>query len=510
MREQPHHGRQRNLHGPRRGSVGWVFCGTAAWFLCASAVVIAPLQAKISDFIPLLGSKSRPESQANDFFKEAFEKTKALYVDSISEDKLYEHAVNGMLNSLDPHSAYLNAEEFKAINEQVKGEFGGLGIEVTLEHGVVKVISPIDDTPAYEAGIKAGDYIVWIDDEPVLGMTIQEATDKMRGPKGTNVKLRIAREGQDPFDLTIKRDIIKIRPVKHRAESNIGYIRISAFNDQTEARLKEAVADLHKKATPKLEGLVLDLRNNPGGVLDQAVAVADLFLDSGEIVSVRGRDPQNIERRNATPGDIVAGIPIAVLINAGSASAAEIVAGALHDQKRAIVLGNRSFGKGSVQLVAPLKNDRGALKITVARYFPPSGQPIQGNGITPDIVINQAKVEPIDDKRRREENYRGVIGATSKTPSDRKESDVQNIHAVEPQKKPQDSTETDKHETEKDSKPSDNKVLNEGSQPAKVAESESDYQLARAIDLLKAYAMFQGYARDIRPTVDSIVLKQKK
>jgi len=342
-------------------------------------------------------------------------------------------------------------------------------------------------------------------------MTIQEATDKMRGIKGTSVKLRVVREGQDPFELSIKRDVIKIKPVKYRTEGSIGYIRISAFNDQTEARLREAVAAVSKKAKPKLEGLVLDLRNNPGGVLDQAVAVADLFLDSGEIVSVRTRDPKKIERRNATPGDIAAGLPLVVLINAGSASASEIVAGALHDQRRAIVVGNRSFGKGSVQLVAPLKNDRGGLKITVARYFPPSGQPIQGNGITPDIVINQAKIEPIEDKRRREENFHSALKAMPHLEKEiGKQKDATSSSLAAPSAKPssenlESAAPSPKTQDNKEKSP----LLHEGTTPAKPAESESDYQLARAIDLLKAYAIFQSHPLDTRAPIDSIVLKNR-
>jgi carboxyl-terminal processing protease len=322
-------------------------------------------------------------------FGDVFERIRADYVEEVKDKDMIEAAIRGMLSSLDPHSSYLSADEFKNMQVQTKGEFGGLGIEVTLDNGLVRVVSPIDDTPAAKAGLKSGDYITHIDGEQVLGMTLSEAVDKMRGPVGTKIKLTIAREGADaPFDVELTRATIKIKSVRHRAEGDVGYIRITQFNEQTDVGLKLAVEDLKKQLGSKLKGYVLDLRNNPGGLLDQAVAVSDAFLNQGEILQTRGRDNRDTQRYNATRGDVIDGMTLVVLINGGSASASEIVAGALQDHKRAVVVGTKSFGKGSVQTVIPIGTD-GALRLTTARYYTPSGRSIQAKGIDPDIKVEQ-------------------------------------------------------------------------------------------------------------------------
>src|SRR5271168_4866442 len=306
-------------------------------------------------------------------FGEVFERVRAEYVDEVSDDTLVESAINGMLTSLDPHSNYLNAKNFNDMKVQTRGEFGGLGIEVSMENGLIKVVSPIDDTPAARAGLKPGDLITHLDGSPVQGMTLPEAVEKMRGPENSEVTLRIRRSGKDPFDVKLVRAKIKIQSVRSHLEGDsIGYIRITSFNEQTDVGLANAMKNLKQQAGSKLTGLVLDLRNNPGGLLDQAVAVSDAFLDKGEIVSTRGRRTDDAQRYNAHPGTKAAsGLPMAVLINGGSASASEIVAGALQDHHRAIVIGTRSFGKGSVQTIIPLED--GAMLLTTARYYTPSG-----------------------------------------------------------------------------------------------------------------------------------------
>lgn len=322
-------------------------------------------------------------------FGDVFERIRADYVEEVKDKDMIEAAIRGMLTSLDPHSSYLSADEFKNMQVQTKGEFGGLGIEVTLDNGLVKVVSPIDDTPAAKAGLKSGDYITHIDGEQVLGMTLTDAVDKMRGPVNTKIKLTIVREGQDaPFDVELVRAVIKIKSIRSRAEGDIGYIRITQFNEQTDVGLKAAVDELKKTVGKNLKGYVLDLRNNPGGLLDQAVAVSDAFLDQGEIVQTRGRNNADLQRYNATRGDLADGKILVVLINGGSASASEIVAGALQDHKRAVVVGTKSFGKGSVQTVIPIGAD-GALRLTTARYYTPSGRSIQAKGIDPDVTVAQ-------------------------------------------------------------------------------------------------------------------------
>ena len=350
-----------------------------------------------------------------DLFGEIFERVRGSYVEDVDEQKLIEAAINGMLTSLDPHSSYLPPKNFKDMREQTKGEFGGLGIEVTMENGFVKVVAPIDGTPAAEAGLEAGDFVTHIDGESVLGLNLSDAVTKMRGPVGSDITITITREGvEDPFDVKITRAVIKIRAVRARAEGNVAVLRITTFNEQTFVNLEEAIARLRKEiGDEKLVGYVVDLRNNPGGLLSQAIAVADAFLETGEIVSTRGRDLDEADRVNARPGDLTEGKPIVVIINEGSASASEIVAGALQDQRRAIILGAKSFGKGSVQTVMRL-GDKGAMKLTTARYFTPSGRSIQALGIEPDILVEERKVtEAEEDKRprhtRSEADLRGSL-----------------------------------------------------------------------------------------------------
>src|SRR6202140_4246378 len=328
-----------------------------------------------------------------DLFGDVFELVRANYVDEVTDETLVEGAINGMLTSLDPHSNYLNAKNFNDMKVQTRGEFGGLGIEVSMENGLVKVVSPIDDTPAPRAGLKPGDLIPHIGGSPVQGLTLPDAVEKMRGPVNSEINLTIRREGQEPFDVKLTRAIIKIQSVRSHIEgNNIGYIRITSFNEQTDVGLNNAMKNL-KQTNNKLIGGVLDLRNNPGGLLDQAVAVSDAFLDKGEIVSTRGRRADDAQRYNAHPGEKPAsGLPMAGLINGGSASASEIVAGALQDHHRAVLIGTRSFGKGSVQTIIPLTG-HGAMRLTTARYYTPSGRSIQAKGIVPDIVIEAAKIE---------------------------------------------------------------------------------------------------------------------
>jgi len=325
-------------------------------------------------------------------FGDVFDRVRADYVEKPDDGKLIESAINGMLAGLDPHSSYMDAKSFRDMQVQTRGEFGGLGIEVTMEEGLIKVVAPIDDTPASKAGILANDLITKLDDEQVQGLTLNQAVEKMRGPVNTKIKLTIMRKGQDkPIEVTLTRDVIRVRSVRSHVEGDdVGYIRITQFNEQTTEGLKKAIADIQAKvADDKLKGYVLDLRNNPGGLLDQAVAVSDAFLQKGEIVSTRGRNPEETQRFNARPGDLIKSKPLIVLINGGSASASEIVAGALQDHKRATLLGTRSFGKGSVQTIIPLGANNGALRLTTARYFTPSGRSIQAKGIEPDIEVLQ-------------------------------------------------------------------------------------------------------------------------
>src|SRR5580692_1666849 len=387
-------------------------------------------------------------------FGDVFEKVRSNYVDDVSDDTLIEGAINGMLTSLDPHSNYLNAKNFNDMKVQTRGEFGGLGIEVSMENGLIKVVSPIDDTPAARAGLKPGDLITHLDGNPVQGMTLPEAVEKMRGPENSEVTLRIRRTGKDPFDVKLVRAKIKIQSVRSHMEGDtIGYVRITSFTEQTDVGLNNALKNLKQQAGNKLIGVVLDLRNNPGGLLDQAVAVSDAFLDKGEIVSTRGRRADDAQRYNAHSGDISGGLPIVVLINGGSASASEIVAGALQDHHRAILLGTRSFGKGSVQTIIPLPG-HGAMRLTTARYYTPSGRSIQAKGIDPDIVVEAAKIEKPPEK--------GEKGEKVATATDQKKEDSGDG--------PPEQTSVD---------PS-------------IMGTPADYQLARAVDMLRGIAMFNG------------------
>src|SRR2546421_11091841 len=325
-------------------------------------------------------------------FGDVFELVRNGYVDDVKDDTLVEGAINGMLTALDPHSNYLNSKNFNDMKVQPRGEFGGLGIEVSMESGLVKVVSPIDDTPAARAGLKPGDLITHLDGDPVQGMTLPEAVEKMRGLIGSEIKLTIRREGKDPFDVKLTRATIKIQSVRSHLECDtIGYVRVTSFNEQTDVGLNNAMKNLKQQAGNKLSGVILDLRNNPGGLLDQAVAVSDAFLEKGEIVSTRGKRAEEAQRYNARPGDIASGLPVAVLINGGSASASEIVAGALQDHHPAVLIGPKSFGKGSVQTIIPL-GGHCAMRLTTAPYYTPSRRSIQARGIDPDIVVEAAKI----------------------------------------------------------------------------------------------------------------------
>ena len=402
-------------------------------------------------------SASTQEEKADTYrqlklFGDVFERVRADYVEEVSDLELIESAIRGMLSSLDPHSSYLDPKSFRDMRVQTKGEFGGLGIEVTMENGLVKVVSPIDDTPAFRAGVQPGDLVSHLDGDPVLGLTLSEAVEKMRGPIDTDIVLTIRRAGQEPFDVTITRDVITVRSVRSRLEGKVGYIRLTAFNEQTTPGLKAAIEKLKEAAGESLQGYVLDLRNNPGGLLDQAISVSDAFLSQGEIVSTRGRHADDAQRFNAREGDLAEGLPIIVLINGGSASASEIVAGALQDHGRAIIMGTRSFGKGSVQTIIPLSGN-GAMRLTTSRYYTPSGTSIQATGIEPDILVEQVRLEPIEQgSLRREADLRGAL--------------------------------------ENDN--GDEGALDESSQPA---DGEiQDYQLSRAVDLLQGLALFREQA----------------
>ncbi len=350
----------------------------------------------------LAQAKDEPSTyELLDLFGDVFDRVRSEYVEPVKDKDLIESALNGMLTSLDPHSGYLNAKSFEEMQVQTKGEFGGLGIEVTMENGLVKVVSPIDETPAARAGIKPNDYISQIDETPVMGLTLSDAVEKMRGAVGSKVKLTVLREGaKEPMEKTLTRETIRIQSVRARAEDDVAYIRVVSFAETTWPNVQKEFTRLKKEIGPKLKGIVLDLRNNPGGLLDQAIAVSDGFLERGEIVSTRARNPQESRRYTATPGDITNGLPIVVVINEGSASASEIVAGALKDHNRAVILGSKSFGKGSVQTVIPVK-DHGAIRLTTARYYTPSGAAIQAKGIEPDIAVQQAKVELLDAPKQR-------------------------------------------------------------------------------------------------------------
>jgi len=415
---------------------------------------------------PLVAQEAERQSSVYeqlDLFGDIFERVRAQYVEDVDAGELIEAAINGMLTSLDPHSSYLSASDADDMRVQTRGEFGGLGIEVTQEEGWVKVVAPMDDTPAANAGIQAGDFITHVDGESVLGLTLDEAVDMMRGPVGSEIIITVAREGIDqPFDVSIIRDTIKLTAVRARLEGDTAVLRITTFNDQTYPNLEAGLLEVAEEAggMENINGVVIDLRNNPGGLLSQAIRVSDAFLDSGEIVSTRGRDPQDGDRYNASAGDLAEGKPVVVLINGGSASASEIVAGALQDHHRAVVIGTKSFGKGSVQTVMPLRGD-GAMRLTTARYYTPSGRSIQALGISPDIVVQQPPVREVaeadadettamDRFRRSEADLRGSLDNDSLSEDEREQIEADRAKAE-----------------------------------AAAALREEDYQLAYAIDILK-------------------------
>ena len=395
-----------------------------------------------------------------DLFGDIFERIRSSYVEEIDEEKLIESAISGMLTSLDPHSSYMAPEDFSTMQVQTRGEFGGLGIEVTQENGFVKVVSPIDDTPADKAGVKAGDFITKVDGESTLGKTLDEAVDKMRGPVGSEIIITIVREGIDePFDISIIRDTIEIKAVKARTEGKTIVLRVSSFTSKTYPNLKDSLEKEIKSSggLENINGVVVDLRNNPGGLLNQAIRVSDAFLNSGEIVSTRGRGTRDSERYNATPGDLTNGKPVVVLINGGSASASEIVAGALQDHQRAIIVGTKSFGKGSVQTIIPLSSDGAAMRLTTARYYTPSGRSIQSLGVSPDILVEQ-RIRSVEDPEK--QNFQ------------RFESDLENSLS-------------------NDSLTEDERKLleEERTQQEEIAKMRNDdYQLAYALDILKGLA----------------------
>ena len=419
---------------------------------------IAALAAVILLLVPQTASTQDEKAETYrqlKLFGDVFERVRADYVEEVSDQELIESAIRGMLASLDPHSSYLDEKSFQDMGVQTKGEFGGLGIEVTMENGLVKVVSPIDDTPAFRAGVQAGDLVSHLDGDPVLGLTLAEAVEKMRGPVNTDIVLTILRAGREPFDVTITRDIITVQSVRSRLEGDIGYLRITVFNEQALPGLERAIKELQDEAGEPLQGYVLDLRNNPGGLLDQAVAVSDAFLDRGVIVSTRGRYADDAQLFNAREGDLAEGLPVVVLINGGSASASEIVAGALQDYGRAIVMGTQSFGKGSVQTIIPLSGN-GAMRLTTSRYYTPSGVSIQATGIKPDIEVPQGRLESID------------------TPQLRREADLRGSLDVEGEE-------------------------GETSAPDGALDDDfQDYQLTRALDLLQGLALFQQRAAESR------------
>jgi carboxyl-terminal processing protease len=412
-----------------------------------------------------------------DLFGQVLERVRSDYVEEVNDQQLIEAAINGMLSSLDPHSSYLNAKNFRDLQTQMRGEFGGLGIEVTMENGLVKVVSPIDDTPAARAGIKPNDFIVQIDGEQVQGLSLNEAVEKMRGPVNSDIKLTIRREGTAPFDVKLTRANIKIQSVKwHLEGSDVGYVRITSFNEQTDVGLINAFKQLKQQAGDKLLGYVIDLRNNPGGLLEQAVSVSNAFIDKGEIVSIRGRKVQSAQRFNAAPDkDLSGGLPVVVLINGGSASASEIVAGALQDHHRAVVMGTRSFGKGSVQTIVEL-SDHSAMRLTTARYYTPSGRSIQGHGIDPDIVVEAAKIEKVaTGDTRHEADLRGALSNPDAKSGD-KDKTTKITTPASPAKPDQSGTEQSPEKTP--------------TTDAAVMGTDQDYQLTRALDLLRGVAMF--------------------
>ncbi|MEM1399546.1 MAG: S41 family peptidase [Pseudomonadota bacterium] len=442
-----------------------VFCFAHGVRLAIACVLVLGLHAQ-GAVAQSSGSDERNNTfEQLDLFGEVFERVRAQYVQDVTDQELIEAAINGMLTSLDPHSSYLDEETFADMQVQTRGSFGGLGIEVTMENGLVRVVSPIDDTPAFRAGLEAGDLITHLDAEPVLGMDLNDAVELMRGPVGSEIILTILRDDAEPFDVTIKRDVIRIESVRWRVEEEFGYIRISSFTGQTADGLERAIEGIDEQLGGGAKGYVIDLRNNPGGLLDQAVQVSDTFLDQGEIVSTRSRDPDASQRYNAEKGDLVDGKPLIVLINGGSASASEIVAGALQDHRRAVLIGTDTFGKGSVQTIMPLPG-HGAMRLTTARYYTPSGRSIQALGISPDIEVQPARLEELSEGGRREGDLRDALSNDQVSSADDDAAPVEDEEAI-------DAAEASEDEEE-----------------ATTPDLPFDYQLARALDLLRGVTLF--------------------
>jgi carboxyl-terminal processing protease len=419
-----------------------------------------------------------------DLFGDVFERVRSDYVEKPDDSMLIENAINGMLAALDPHSSYMSPKNYRDMQVQTRGEFGGLGIEVTMENGVVKVVSPIDDTPAAKAGILANDLITHLDNEQISGLTLEQAVEKMRGPVNTPITLTVLRKGKDePFDVKIVRDVIRINAVKARTDDDVAYIKVTTFNEQTHANLVKAIDEQKKAIGDRLKGYIIDLRNNPGGLLDQAIAVSDDFLDKGAIVLTKGRNNEETQRAQARPGEAVDGKPVVVLINGGSASASEIVAGALQDHKRATVIGTRSFGKGSVQTIIPLGSN-GAIRLTTARYYTPSNRSIQAKGIEPDIVIEEELPEELKgkvvDRARGEASLRGHLA----------NPDAKN---GEPQK-PKDG---DSKDADKPADAGDKPKEESGSSSYVPKESEKDTQLQYALSFLRGTATGPAVAKPV-------------
>ena len=437
---------------------------TWAAMVAFGLVLITPVTARTEENV------NTDTFKALDLFGEVFDRVRQDYVTPVPDKKLVESAIRGMLTSLDPHSSYMDAKEYSDMQVQTEGQFGGLGIEVTQEKGLIKIVTPIDDTPGSRAGLKPGDLIVALDGKIVTSMTLEDAVNHMRGAPDTQVKLTIRRGNLAPFDVTLTRAIIHIASVKGMVmRGSIGYLRIASFSAATTTELQKAFATVKKKAG-KITGVVLDLRNNPGGLLDQAVGVSDSFLEHGEIVSTRGRSPNMVQRWDAHGGDITGGVPIVILINGGTASAAEIVSGALQDNHRALILGTRSFGKGSVQTIMPLSGDNGAIRLTTARYYTPSGKSIQDEGISPDIVVEPAKVETIAETGQlREADLKGALKNTGPDSG-----------AATPAEAPASAADAADDAT----------GGKDGAEKDMAAAEEKDYQLTRALDLVKGAAFF--------------------
>ena len=425
----------------------------------------------IGYFFPLILNVEAKNSETYrqlTLFGDVFQRVREAYVEDVTDKDLIKSAINGMLANLDPHSSFMGDDDFQDMQVQTKGAFGGLGIEVTMEDGFVKVVSPIDDTPADKANIQPGDLIIGIDNEGVYGLTLDEAVEKLRGKIGDPVIITIRRGKNDPFEVKIVRDEIKISSVKSEVFDNIGYIRLTTFSQQTTPGLVKAVQGFKKDLGDKLKGVVLDLRNNPGGLLSEAISVSDSFLELGEIVSTRGRNGNDSTHHYSRPGDIINGLPLVVLINSGSASASEIVAGALKDHKRAVLLGTRSFGKGSVQTVIPLPG-HGAMRLTTARYYTPSGISIQAKGISPDIEVKVAKIEPIDFGIVREEDIRGALDKKEKENSTEIDDNITDISEI-----------------------SEETSLGSELDVTEKTQDEIDFQLSRALDLIRGASVFSN------------------